>query len=64
MHGAGQEAASIPATPCMAWHGIKESVLGPVKSSSQRGSHLGRDAAGVPGPGGGRNQRPCLAARS
>lgn len=64
MYGAGQEAASIPVGPCMAWHGIKESVLGPVKSSSQRGSRLCRDAAGVPGPCGGRNQRPCLAARS
>lgn len=50
MHDVGQEAASIPAAPCLAWHSIKEAVLGPVKSSSQQGSRLCGDAAGVPGP--------------
>lgn len=56
MHGAGQEAASIPAASCLAWHSIKKAVLGPVKSSSRRGSCLCRDAAGVPGHG--RGEKP------
>lgn len=56
MHGVGQEAASIPAAPCLAWHSIKQAVLGPVKSSSRQGSRLCRDAAGVPGHG--RGEKP------
>lgn len=56
MHGVGQEAASIPAAPCLAWHSIKQAVLGPVKSSSWQGSRLCRDAAGVPGHG--RGEKP------
>lgn len=53
MHDVGQEAASVPAAPCLAWHSIKQPVLGPVKSSSRQGSRRRRDAAGVPGSGGG-----------
>lgn len=56
MHGVGQEAASIPAAPCLAWHSIKQAVLGPVKSSSRQGSRLCGDAAGVPGHG--RGEKP------
>lgn len=52
MHDVGQEAASVPAAPCLAWHSIKQPVLGPVKSSSRQGSRRRRDAAGVPGTGG------------
>lgn len=52
MHDVGQEAASVPAAPCLAWHSIKQPVLGPVRSSSRRGSRRRRDAAGVPGTGG------------
>lgn len=53
MCGVGQEAASVPAAPCLAWHSIKRAVLGPVKSSSWQGSHLCGDAVGLPAPGGG-----------
>ena len=56
MHGVGQEAASVPAAPCLAWHSIKQAVLGPVKSSSRQGSRLCGDAAGVPGHG--RGEKP------
>ncbi|CAB1424047.1 unnamed protein product [Pleuronectes platessa] len=56
MPGVGQEAASIPAAPCLAWHSIKQAVLGPVKSSSRQGSRLCGDAAGVPGHG--RGEKP------
>lgn len=56
MHGVGQEAASIPAAPCLAWHSIKQAVLGPVKSSSRQGSRLCGVAAGVPGHG--RREKP------
>lgn len=56
MCSVGQEAASIPAAPCLAWHSIKQAVLGPVKSSSRQGSRLCGDAAGVPGHG--RGEKP------
>lgn len=61
MHGVGQEAASVPAAPCLAWHSIKQAVLGPVKISSWQGSRLCRDAAGVPGHsrGGGETRDPA-----
>lgn len=60
MHGVGQEAASIPAAPCLAWHSIKRAVLGPVKSPSwQRKPSLWGCCGGARARQGGETRDPA-----